>query len=535
MSPTSSLDTRGRGAGRASIRFPIRSDESIAMSENGQTECSRGRRLSYNREGNPMRLDPDSCRQAMLSKDSRFDGRFFVGVVTTGIYCRPVCPAPTPKIENVRFFATASAAADAGLRPCLRCRPESAPGSVPWIGTAATVSRAMRLIQSGELEAMKTEEIAGRLGLSARQLNRLFQRHLGAPPGAVVRTHRLHFAKKLLDETDLKMADIAFSAGYGSIRRFNAVFRSTYGRKPTEVRRLARDRGQVPESEAIDLALPFRQPYDVPAMLGFLASRAIPGVEMAADGAYQRTISFEGIAGWLRVSAAEDNRVLRVQVHFPNSKPLLAIVENVRRLLDLDADPARIQPALEVDGRLAVAIDRHPGLRVPGAWDGFELAVRAVLGQQVSVRAASTLAGRLAAEWGEEMNDPACPGLTRIFPRAEDLAEADVARIGLPRKRAETIRHLARAVAEGNLDLRPSVALQEVRGQLLALPGIGPWTTEYISMRALGDPDAFPAGDLGLLKAYGAGRTISARELEDISQVWRPWRAYAAILLWHLD
>ena len=482
-----------------------------------------------------MQLDPTICREAMLSKDPRFDGRFFVGVVTTGIYCRPVCPAPAPNVQNVRFYATASAAAEAGLRPCLRCRPEAAPGSIPWIGSAAAVSRAMRVIQSGELEELKTDEIAARVGLSVRQLDRLFHRHVGAPTGAVVRTHRLQFAKKLLDETDLGMADVAFAAGFGSVRRFNAVFQSTYGRRPTEIRRLARVRGEIPEPDTIELRLPYRVPYDAAAILRFLGKRAVPGVEAAGSDFYARTIAFGDQLGWLRVTAARGARSLSLQVHFPTSRPLVTTVERVRRMFDLDADAVRIEAALGADARLAEAIRRHPGLRVPGAWSGFELAVRAVLGQQVSVAAARTLAGRLAEEWGEELPEAVSLGLSRAFPRPEALAEADVGRIGLPASRAATVRALASSVATGEIDLAPTVDLEAVRAKLLALPGVGPWTAEYIAMRALGDPDAFPAGDLGLRSAYVPERRIGARELARISEAWRPWRAYAAILLWHLN
>lgn len=481
-----------------------------------------------------MQLDVKVCRKAMLSKDARFDGRFFVGVRSTGIYCRPICPAPTPKAENVDYYTTASAAAEAGFRPCLRCRPEAAPGSDPWRGTAATVSRALRLIGSGELEEPRISEISARLGISSRQLGRLFHQHLGAPPKTVARTHRLQFAKKLLDETDLSVADVAFSAGFGSVRRFNAIMQETYGRTPTQVRRLAREGRRKTSNDETVLSLQFRPPYDWSALLDFFLARSVPGVESVDNGRYRRTIDFDDTHGWIEVSGSHDKDALQLRVVFPSPRSLLGIVERTRRLFDLDADSTQIERVLVADDLLRRSVLERPGLRVPGAWDGFELATRAVLGQQVSVKAARTLAGRLASTWGEQIETAPSPELTHLFPKPESLAEADVASIGLTKTRATTLRRLARVVADGELDLGPSADLLEARERLLALPGIGPWTAEYIAMRALGDPDAFPAGDLGLRKAIRPGEVVSEAELERLSTAWRPWRAYAVLRLWNL-
>ena len=473
-----------------------------------------------------MDLDPRICSRARLTRDARFDGRFFIGVKSTHIYCRAICPVRTAKEENVRYFPTAASAAEAGYRPCLRCRPESSPGTPAWLGTSNTVSRALRLISESALEDAGVEALAARLGIGPRQLRRLFLRHLGATPIAVARTRRLHFAKKLIDETNLPMAQIALAAGFGSVRRFNAAFRQTYKRTPSQLRRFASLASSQPANEYL-FRLHFRPPFHWQALLEFLKHRAIPGVEAVESDFYSRTISLNGAAGTLRASLAESVDAIEVRITFPEPRWLFLIIERVRRMFDLGADPIEVAARLRTDLLLADRIESMPGLRVPGCWDGFELAVRAILGQQISVAGASTLAGRLARKFGTPI--AARSPLTHLFPRAEVLAQADVASIGLPESRAETIRSLARAVSEGRIDFDSVANTEEFQTRLRELPGIGNWTAQYIAMRALGDPDAFPAGDLILLRGATAR---NERELIRRSEAWRPWRAYAALYLW---
>lgn len=472
-----------------------------------------------------MQLDPTTCSRARLARDPRFDGRFFIAVLTTRIYCRPVCPVRSPKEENVRYYPSAAAAAEAGFRPCLRCRPECSPGTPAWLGTSATVSRALRLISESALEDGSIDTLAARVGIGSRHLRRLFLQHLGATPIAIAQTRRLHFAKKLIDETGLPMNEVALASGFGSVRRFNATFQKTYGRTPTHIRNLARH-APAEEEHEYRFLLRFRPPFDWKGLLEFLEPRAIPGVEVIGQESYRRTFEFEENTGWLQAALDKDAGAVALRIQFPDPRFLFLIVERVRRLFDLSADPAEINSHLRRDPILASGIAACPGLRVPGSWDGFELAIRAVLGQQVTVRGASTLAGRLVREFGAPVASN--HGLTHLFPRPAKLADADVARIGLPRARANTIRALARAVTEGDISFS-GCNLEDFRERFCSIPGIGDWTAQYVAMRALGEPDAFPAADLGLLHATGLR---NPRELETRSQAWRPWRAYAAMHLW---
>lgn len=476
-----------------------------------------------------MDLDPRICSQARLTRDARFDGRFFIGVRSTRIYCRSICPVKTVRETNVRYFPSAAAAAQSGYRPCLRCRPELSPGTPAWSGTSTTVSRALRLISESELEGESVDLLASHLGVGSRQLRRLFVRHLGASPIAVMKTRRLHFAKKLIDETNLPMSEIAEAAGFGSVRRFNAAFRSTYNRTPTELRHRAQSSSTQLENEYL-FRLEFRPPFHWNALLAFLTQRAIPGVEAIESGSYRRTISLNGDSGTIGVSLAESGQALEVRICFPEARWLFLIVERVRRIFDLGADPSEIAGHLRIDPLLAQRIDSLPGLRVPGCWDGFELAVRAILGQQVSVAGARTLAGRLIKAFGTPIS--VVEPLTHLFPRAEALAHANIASIGLPESRAQTIRSLAQAVSERRISFDSVTDVEEFQKRLCELPGIGNWTAQYIAMRALGDPDALPSGDLGLLRATSLR---SERELEQRAETWRPWRAYAAIYLWQGD
>ncbi len=478
-----------------------------------------------------MPLDPRRCYAAVQSRDARFDGRFFTAVLTTGVYCRPVCPARTPLLRNVRFYACAAAAEAAGFRPCLRCRPETAPGTPAWEGTSTTVVRALRLIESGALDAESVEELAARLGMGARHLRRLFQRHLGASPAAIARTRRLHFAKKLLDETDLPVTEVAFAAGFSSIRRFNAAFRDTLGRPPSDLRR-RRTTGRATGRTTGDfrLTLAYRPPLDWEALLAFLAVRAVPGVACVRDGVYRRTIACGEDRGFLTVRHAPGRPELWLDLPLPLSRCLMPVVTRVRRLFDLGADPAAIAGCLAQDPLLAPLVRTRPGLRVPGAWDGFETAVRAILGQQVSVKGATTLAGRLAARYGEPL---AADGPLRfLFPTPAALRGAPLEALGLPRQRAGALRSLAAAVDDGRLDLTHCPGLDESVAALAALPGIGPWTAHYVAMRALGEPNAFPDGDLVLRRAVGGETPLTPAQLRRRSEAWAPWRAYAALHLW---
>jgi len=483
-------------------------------------------RLSSVREA--MILDWQVCSRARLSRDARFDGRFFIGVLTTGVYCRSICPARTCQEKNVRYFPTAAAAAEAGFRPCLRCRPECSPGTPAWLGTPNTVSRALRLISESGLEDGGVEVLAERLGVGSRHLRRLFLRHLGATPIAVAQTRRLHFAKKLIDETSLPMSQVALASGFGCVRRFNAGIRKVYKRTPTQIRRLARQTVVQPENQYF-FRLRFRPPYDWDVMLQFLAARATPGVEAVELGSYRRSISLEGIHGYFEVSLDEANVALAARVQFGNPRSLFFIVERIRAMFDLNADWAAIARSLRTDPVLAQRVAAHPGLRVPGCWNGFELAVRAILGQQISVKGATALAGRIAKTFGQPFS--AASNLTHLFPPPEVLADANLASVGLTSARAETIRSLARAVCDGRIRFEGIVDSDAFLTRLCEIPGIGKWTAQYVAMRALGEPDAFPSADLGLLRSLALG---SPRELEQRAEAWRPWRAYAAMYLWNI-
>ena len=470
--------------------------------------------------------------RARKSRDARFDGQFYIGVRTTGIYCRPICPANTPKRENVTFFPTAAAAGEAGYRPCLRCRPECAPGTPAWSGTSTTVRRGLRLIANGALDDSNVEALATRLGVTSRHLRRLFTRHLGASPLAVAHTQRLHFAKQLIDQTRLPMQDIAVAAGYGSVRRFNDSFARAYGRAPRELRR-ARDAADAASPDtALSVRLPVRMPFDRASLLAFFAARAVPGVEAIDGGRYVRSVTIDGRPGAIELRP-QDGGVL-LTMHGVGTQSIFPMVQRCREVFDLDAPVREIADVLSRDARLARLLDSNPGVRVPGAWDGFELAVRAVLGQQISVKAATTIAGRLARTYGEPITINGCPGLSHLFPTPERLARARFNNTGVTRSRAATLRRLAQAVVDGSLSFDAAQEPAAFRASLLAIAGIGEWTADYIAMRALKNPDAFPAADLGLLRAFDRpGRTrLRPAELEEISQRWRPWRAYAALLLW---
>lgn len=473
-------------------------------------------------------LDHAACESARLARDARFDGVFFTAVRSTGIYCRPVCPAPPPKPRNVTYYPTAAAAAAAGFRPCLRCRPELAPDAQDALHDE-TLQRALALIHEGYLQEAPVAALAEHVGVSARQLQRLFVARLGATPGQIHGTRRLLLAKQLLTETALPVTDVAMAAGYNSLRRFNAAFLDGCGMPPTAIRR---QRPPLAEGGP-SLRLAYRPPLDFTAMLGFLRRRAIPGIERIDADSYQRVIGPPQRPSVIRVSADPRRPELLLQLGQVDPRAIPGIVRRVRRIFDLDADLRMVHATLAAEPLLAQGIAQRPGLRVPGGWEGFEVAVRAVLGQQVSVAAATTLARRVVERFGDTL--PGMPdGLDRQFPTPQVLADAPLESIGLPRSRAATVRAVAAAVSDGRLAFSAGQRLEHFVARCVALPGIGPWTAHYMALRALALPDAFPAGDLVLQQVLGGGERLSERATEARSQAWRPWRAYAVLHLWHL-
>ena len=489
----------------------------------------------------PAGLDFDACYRALVARDARFDGRFFTAVTSTGIYCRPICPARTPMAKNVRFFRYAAAAQAAGFRPCRRCRPEASPDSPDWDVRGDLVGRALRLIADGLVDEHGVRGLASRLAVTERHLDRLFVDELGVGPLALARTRRVQFARRLLEETDAPITEVAFASGFGSVRQFNASVREAYGRPPRELRRSPSPAGPRAGAAALVMRLTYRPPLDADALLGFLGPRAIPGVEAvgaAHGGRYARTVRTASGEGTIELApaengpyvtltlAADDGPVVDPGVGPGVERGVARVVARSRRLFDLDADPDAVAGVLTRDPVLAPLVRRRPGIRLPGAFEGFELAVRAVLGQQVSVAGATTLAGRLVVRLGKPLTRPAGT-LTHLFPAAADLAESDLAGLGLPGARQRTLRALAAAVAGGGLVLDGSADVTETVERLTALPGIGPWTAAYVAMRALRDPDAFPERDLGLLRAFDRLGVPATR-----SGTWRPWRGYAAMHLW---
>ncbi len=481
-----------------------------------------------------MELNPTVCYRAVQARDARYDGRFFTCVRTTGIYCRPICPARPPKAVNCFFVPTAAAAQAAGYRPCLRCRPESSPALDAWRGTEATVSRALKLIEGGALDEGDVGELADRLGIGARQLRRLFVQHLGAAPISVAQTRRVLLAKQLLHQTKLPMIDVALASGFGSVRRFNETFQRMYGRPPSELRRGTTVRAPEPE---ITILLPYRRPFDWRAMLGFLAARAIRGVEVVTKDAYCRLVEIDGAVGSVRVAHAPRQSSLQATVRVSRLDALPAVISRIRRQFDLGAEPNSIAAALTRDPLLAPLVAQRPGLRVPGAWDGFEAAVRAVLGQQISVSAAKQLARRLVETLGEPAAEhTGDSGLTHRFPWPERFSATALAGLGVPRARAACLVGLAEAALADQRLFDPQRDLTDSVARLRELPGVGEWTAQYIAMRALGESDAFLAADVGLRRALQRrGASLSPRQLEARAENWRPWRAYALMHLWMDD
>jgi AraC family transcriptional regulator, regulatory protein of adaptative response / DNA-3-methyladenine glycosylase II len=473
-------------------------------------------------------LNKRALDRARMSRDARFDGKFFIAITSTGIYCRPICPSPHARRRHVRYYPSAAAAAAAGYRPCLRCRPEAAPGTPAWLGTSAVVRRALRHIDDGFLDNNSVDELAERLGIGPRHLHRLFLRHVGAPPVAMAQTRRLHFAKRLIDETQLPITQIAFAAGFKSIRRFNTAFQRTFRCAPRELRRqfteIARN-----EDEVV-LRLAFRPPYDWPQVRNFLAKRAVPGVELLDERGYMRSVSIGKSHAVITVRPLESEDALELRVRGAVPGALLQISSTARRTFDVGSDPVLIATAFQSDPLLAPLVQQHPGLRIAGVWDAFECAVRAVLGQQVSVSAGRTFAARLVARAGRSIST-AIPELTHLFPTAAQLANANLEGLGLTGDRVRAVRGLAEAVASGKVDFEGST--EGISAALADLRGIGDWTAQYVALRALGEPDAFPASDLVLRRmAAGSGAPLSVSELQATAKAWRPWRGYAAMHLW---
>ncbi len=499
---------------------PRRYAQLTTMSENG--ECESSIRFIIR----SMMLDSDSCYQAVKAHDARFDGRFFTGVTSTKIYCRPVCTAKVPKRENCQFYPSAAAAESEGFRPCLRCRPELAPGNASIDSSARIAQSAASLIEDGAVNGSGFEELALRLGVTDRHLRRLFFDAFGVAPIDFAQTQRLLLAKRLLTDTKLSVTDVAFASGFQSLRRFNALFKERYRLAPSALRKSA---NASTFSDEFIFELAYRPPYDWPHLLSFLGNRSIAGVEMIEGKTYRRGVKIDAKEvshrGWIAVTQHKTKSVLSVRISASLARVLPQVMSRVKQLFDLACQPAEISAALR---ELAQGND---GVRLPGAFDGFELAVRAVLGQQITVRAATTLAGRFAAAFGDEIATPYA-GITRTFPTADRIATLtvdEIARLGIIAARTRTIIALAQQIAAGELLLDPSADVDATIAQLRAIPGIGDWTAQYIAMRALAWPDAFPHTDDGVMKALNEK---DPRKVLAQAEVWRPWRAYAVMHLW---
>jgi AraC family transcriptional regulator, regulatory protein of adaptative response / DNA-3-methyladenine glycosylase II len=480
-----------------------------------------------------MHEDFDRCYRAVQSRDARFDGWFVTAVLSTGIYCRPSCPARSPYARNVRFYPTAAAAQRAGFRACKRCRPDTPPGSPEWNTRGDVVARAMRLISDGEVDRVGVTGLAARVGYTPRQLERLLQAEVGAGPLALARAQRAQTARILIETTDLPFTDVAFAAGFASIRQFNDTVREVFETTPTALRRRVRARSgrEAPAATgALSLRLPVRTPFAYEGVFGHLAATAVPGCEEVRNGAYRRTLRLPYGSGIVSLTPTPDH--VRCVLALDDFRDVSAAIARCRRLLDLDADPEAVVEALGADADLHALIAKAPGQRIPRTVDEPELALRVVLGQQVSIKAARTHIGRLVAAYGQPVTDSA-GGLTHVFPAVEKLTDIDPAHLAFPKSRQRSVAALIDALADGRVVLHPGCDWNRAREQLTALPGIGPWTTEIIAMRALGDPDAFPANDLGVrLAANQLGLTENARALTERSSRWRPWRSYATQHLW---
>jgi AraC family transcriptional regulator of adaptative response / DNA-3-methyladenine glycosylase II len=474
-------------------------------------------------------LDPTICWQAIYSRDPRFDGRFFAAATSTGLYCRNICPVPFAKPKNIVLFACAAAAEAAGFRPCRRCQPQAAPGTPAWLGSSAVVSRAFRLILEGALNEGNVEQLAARLGIGSRHLRRLFVQHLGASPIKIATTQRVHLAIKLLDESQLPITGIAHYSGFRSIREFNHAVRLSTGQSPRAIRKM--NTGSVAaRTTGLLLRLPYRPPFHWEHMLAFLRMKAIKGVEVVSNDSYCRTIEAGRVPGILRVTQDKAASRLLVHLDLPGYEGLAKIVERVRRIFDLNADPVQIASHLSLDPGLKGLAKRQPGLRVPGVWDGFEGAVLAILGQTLTNSGSCRDVDRLIKQFGARY-DSSLQGLSYLFPRPQVLASADLSQAGINPHRAATLKKLATAVVRGRLTFDNSCSLDETIALIRATCALDESTAHWIAMRSYGEPDAFPCNDRGLRAALGYGTVVATNVAQAKAEKWRPWRAYAAIHL----
>lgn len=471
-----------------------------------------------------MKLSDDGCYRAVLSRDARFDGVFYIAVASTKIYCRTICRVKTPLKKNCTFYPTAAAAEEAGYRPCMRCRPELAPGNSSMDAVSRLARLAFQRIDEGALTRASVADLADEFGVSDRHLRRVLESELGVSPIELAQTQRLHLTKRLLTDTDLPVTDIAYASGFQSLRRFNTLFKERYRLQPNKFRATRRTKH---EGDFIFCELGYRPPLDWNAMLGFLSMRAVAGVERVAGNSYQRTVAWGEARGTVVVSQSAQKNVLVAQLSASLLPVLVPVLGRLKKLFDLSADP------VEIAQRLGPLARKNPGLRVPGAFDAFEIAVRAILGQQITVKAATTLAGRFSAYFGESITTDT-EGLTHLTPTAERVADAtirEIAKLGIIAKRAESIRALARAIVEKTITLEPQIDVEAQIAALMQLPGIGAWTAHYIAMRCLSWPDAFPHSDLVVMKAMCEK---DPRQVLEKAEAWRPWRSYAVMHLWAL-
>jgi AraC family transcriptional regulator of adaptative response / DNA-3-methyladenine glycosylase II len=466
-----------------------------------------------------MTFNEEEFYRAHLARDQRFDGKFFVAVKTTMIYCRPTCPARKAKLENLTFYIHAAQAEEAGYRPCLRCRPETAPGSPAWIGTSSTVQRAIRMMEYFASEDLSIKDIAEKLGIGERWLRELFQEQVGASPQSILVSKKLDIARNLLDNSTLSITDIAFSSGFQSIRRFNDAFKIRFNKPPNTFRKEPLSEGKM------RFQLSYRPPYAWENVIHFLSHRAISGVELIENNSYQRLISYGETSGWFRAKMVGNNKI-EFEVTLNKNANILELIARLKNIFDLDADPMAIENDLKKDKKLKPFLAQQNGLRIAGAWDGFELAVRAVVGQKISVSAARTILGRLVNRCGEKQTVDTSLHLERFFPTPKNILAADLSNLGLTGSKIETLKQLASAVDNKILLLDGTDSFEETSQKLLSIKGIGLWTVEYIAMRALKNPNAFPETDLELQKK------ISGLQLNP--KHWIPWRAYAAVLLWSI-
>lgn len=466
-----------------------------------------------------LTYDKNEFYRAHLARDPRFDGKFFVAVKTTKIYCRPICPARKAQLKNLEFFIHAAQAEEAGFRPCLRCRPETAPGSAAWIGTSATVQRAIRMMDCFALDELSINDLATKLGIGERWLRELFQQQVGANPQSILMSKKIDMARNLLDKSSLSITEIAFSSGFQSIRRFNDAFKARFQKNPSAFKREPLSDGQL------RFQLSYRPPYAWNDLINFFSHRAIPEMELVEKNSYQRLITHGDVRGWFKAKHSQNNKI-EIEFNLNKSANILEFVARLKNIFDLDCDPMAIESCLQEDKILKPFLEHHKGLRIPGCWDGFELAVRAVVGQKISVKAARTILGRIVTICGEKQTLDESLKVTRFFPTPENMLAADLSKLGLPGSRVETIKALAREMVNKTLVLDGTADFEDTCRKLLAIKGIGPWTVEYIAMRALRNPNGFPETDLELQKK------ILRLQLDP--QKWIPWRAYGAILLWNL-